>query len=142
PRATGQDGVALGALWRGPQDQEALLTVQQVITGELELGDFIPHDLRNEFDTLTNNRPADTTLQEHLELATPFQARLVDTAHTVRLHLAEEGRGTLNTRFVYTISPTVDTFENDVLFVQRLVDTFELGIAIDTGNGNRINICP
>ncbi|MFF7580977.1 hypothetical protein ACFZBE_39405 [Streptomyces sp. NPDC008061] len=142
PRATGQDGVALGALWRGPQDQEALLTVQQVITGELEIGDFIPHDLRNEFDTLTNMRPADTTQQEHLELATPFQARLVDAAHTVRLHLAEEGRGTLNTRFVYTISPTVDTFENDVLFVQRLVDTFELGIAIDTGNGNRINICP
>ncbi|MFF7581278.1 hypothetical protein ACFZBE_41215, partial [Streptomyces sp. NPDC008061] len=60
-RATGQDGVALGALWRGPQDREALLAVRQVTTATLEIGDFIPHDLRNDLDALTNNRPADTT---------------------------------------------------------------------------------
>ncbi|MFF7581262.1 hypothetical protein ACFZBE_41120, partial [Streptomyces sp. NPDC008061] len=58
---TAHPGMTLGSLWKAPDNQQSLLPLQHVTTATLEIGDFIPHDLRNDLDALTNNRPADTT---------------------------------------------------------------------------------
>ncbi|MFF7581151.1 hypothetical protein ACFZBE_40440 [Streptomyces sp. NPDC008061] len=144
-RATGQDGVALGALWRESQEADTLLPVSQTTTKEVEIRDFLPHELKAEVDALARRTLGGSTPQElekHQRLVTKARARLVNaTEHAVRIHLANDSRGLLNTALSYTFEGTGTNFQNEMIVTQLLATAFKKGITVKTGHGKFINLC-